>query len=197
MIRAITISREFGSGASSIARLLADRLNWRILDHDVIEDVFRAAQCSTAGTAEWQSDLWFRKLVQEVAWNGGVRRLAQGEDFSVRSEVIEEAARMGDCVIIGRGAQCILRGDREAFHVYLYAPLALRRERVAQNLGDPAELEPIIATYDGEQAQFVREHFDLDWRDPQLYDLMIDTRHGYRAAADAIFAAAGLRGAAY
>lgn len=192
MTRVITIAREYGSGASSISRMLADRLGWRILDHEVIAEVLRAAQCVTAGTPDWHSDLWFRKLVQEVAWNGGVRRLAQGDDFAVRAEVIEEAARMGDCLVIGRGAQCILRGHRGVFHIYLYAPLAIRLDRSAKNIGDSAEIESIIANHDCEQARFVREHFDFDWRDPQLYDLMIDTRCGYRAAVEAIFAAAGL-----
>lgn len=193
MTRVITIAREYGSGASSISRTLADRLGWRILDHEVIAEVLRAARCVTAGSPDWHSDLWFRKLVQEVTWNGGARRLAQGDDISVRAQVIEEAARMGDCLIIGRGAQCILRGHREVFHVYLYAPRAVRLGRSAQHIGDSAEIESIVAKHDCEQARFVREHFELDWRDPQLYDLMIDTRHGYRAAVEAIFAAAGLR----
>ena len=193
MTRVITIAREYGSGASSISRMLADRLGWRILDHEVIAEVLRAAQCVSAGTPDWHADLWFRKLVQEVAWNGGARRLAQGDDFSVRAQVIEEAARLGDCLVVGRGAQCILRGSREVFHVYLYAPLAIRLERSAQQIGDSPEIESIISEYDCEQAQFVREHFDLDWRDPQLYNLMIDTRYGYRAAVEAIFAAAGFR----
>ena len=193
MTRVITIAREYGSGATSIAGILADRLGWRVLDHEVVAQVLEAARFVSNGPAEWQGDLWFRKLVQEVTWNGGIQRLAEGDEFSVRTRVIEEAARMGDCLIIGRGAQCILRGYHEVFHVFLQAPLRLRVERTAHQFRDRGELELTINERDTEQAEFVRDYFCQDWRDPRLYDLMIDTRHGFRAAAEAIFAAAGLR----
>lgn len=196
MTRVITIAREYLSGASSISRLLADRLGWRILDHDVMSEIFCAAQSGSTATTGWHSDLWFRKLVQEVVWNGGIQRLADGDDFSVRAEVIAEAARMADCIIIGRGAQCLLQDRKEIFHVFLHAPLPLKLERAAQHVGDDVDIQSLIREHDDAQAAFVRDHFDLDWRDPQLYDLMLDTRHGYRTAAEAIFAAAGFRTAA-
>jgi hypothetical protein len=177
--------------------MLADRLGWRILDHELMAEILCAAQTSSTGcAAAWHSDLWFRKLVQEVVWNGGIQRLADGDEFSVRAEIIEEAARMADCVIVGRGAQCILRGRAQVFHVFLRAPLALKLERGAQHVGHQVDIESVIREHDEGQASFVREHFELDWRDPQLYDLVVDTRHGYRAATEAIFAAAGFRTAA-
>ncbi len=196
MTRVVTITREYGSGATSIARLLADRLGWRILDHDILAEVLGAAQAALPGTASWHSDLWFRKLVQEVTWNGLAQRLAAGDELPVRAAVMAEAARMGDCVIVGRGAQCILRGYRDVFHVFLRAPLPVRIERTAEMGGDRADLASLLSEHDRSQSEFVRAQFGLDWRDPQLYDLMIDTRHGYRPAAEAICAAAGLHSAA-
>jgi cytidylate kinase len=196
VIRVVTVAREFGSGASSISRMLADRLGWRILDHDMISEVLQAAQTDTTGHGNLLGDPWLRRLVKQVAWNAGAQRLAKGDGFSVRSEVIEEAARMRDCVIIGRGAQCILRGDPEIFHVFLYAPRALRVARSVQLVSEHADVESMIEEHDAAQAAFVREHFGLDWRDPQLYNLMIDTQHGHRAAVEAIYAAAGFRTAA-
>jgi Cytidylate kinase-like family len=191
--RLITIAREYLSGASSISRMLADRLGWRVLDHDVMSEIFSAAQSGSTASAGWHSDLWFRKLVQEVVWNGGIQRLADGDDFSVRAEVIAEAARMADCIIIGRGAQCLLRDRKESFHVFLHAPLPVKLERGARHVGNDVDIESLIREHDDAQAAFVREHFDLDWRDPRLYDVMLDTRHGYRTATEAIFAAAGFR----
>ena len=36
--------------------------------------------------------------------------------------IIEEAAEIGDCVIVGRGSQCILQQREDTFHVFIYAP---------------------------------------------------------------------------
>src|SRR5260370_36953747 len=40
-MRAITISREYGSGGGEIAARLARRLGWRLIDHAVIEQTAR------------------------------------------------------------------------------------------------------------------------------------------------------------
>src|SRR6478609_7134103 len=43
---AVTISREYGSGGGEVARRLADRLGWHLVDHEVVADVARALNVS-------------------------------------------------------------------------------------------------------------------------------------------------------
>src|SRR2546429_129271 len=38
-MRAITIAREYGSGGGEIARQLAERLQWQLLDHQIVQRV--------------------------------------------------------------------------------------------------------------------------------------------------------------
>jgi CMP/dCMP kinase len=40
-MRAVTISREYGSGGGEIAARLARRLNWQLIDHAIIEQTAR------------------------------------------------------------------------------------------------------------------------------------------------------------
>src|SRR5437763_12957746 len=47
-MRAVTISREYGSGGGEVARRLADRLGWHLVDHEVVMDVARALSVSEA-----------------------------------------------------------------------------------------------------------------------------------------------------
>ena len=52
-MRAITISREYGSGGGEIAARLVQRLGWQLIDHAVIEQTAReqtggAAPCALA-----------------------------------------------------------------------------------------------------------------------------------------------------
>src|SRR4051812_17489452 len=41
-MHAVTISREYGSGGGEVARRLAERLGWHLVDHEVVMDVARS-----------------------------------------------------------------------------------------------------------------------------------------------------------
>ena len=107
--------------------------------------------------------------------------------------VIEEAARIGDCVVVGRGAQCILHGRADVFNVFLYAPIKIRMRRVEELVGSRSDLETVIRESDRSRAAYIRRYFDQDWWNPFLYDLMVNTSYSYEAAAEAVLGAAELR----
>src|SRR5258706_12562266 len=47
-MRAITISREYGSGGGEVATRLARRLGWQLIDHEVVVEVAKALGVSEA-----------------------------------------------------------------------------------------------------------------------------------------------------
>jgi len=110
--------------------------------------------------------------------------------------VIEEAARQGECVIVGRGAQCVLRGRPEVFHVFVYAPLELRKQRVSERSGPAGAprpgLEEFVRQNDRARADYILKYFGQHWCNPHLYDIMINSRWGDESTAQAILTAAGL-----
>ena len=55
---------------------------------------------------------------------------------ALAQNMIHEAYQRGNCVIVGRGAQCVLRDRKDAFHVFIYAPWAERVARIRQRLPD-------------------------------------------------------------
>jgi cytidylate kinase len=204
MIRAITIAREYGAGGADVARLLADRLGWRLLDRDLLNEIARAANVAPAVAERFDEriDPWFHRLVKHALWRGGVDAPINVESFDlfdaemmavVGRKVIEEAARMGNCVVVGRGAQCILHGWPEVFHVFLYAPIEIRKKRVAERRGTRPNLEAVIREYDRLRAAGVRQYFEQEWCNPNLYDLMINTKPGYESAVETILCAAGMK----
>ena len=146
MVRAITIAREYGSGGAVVARLLADRLGWRLLDRDLLNEVARTANVAPAVAERFDEriDPWFHRLVKHALWRGAPDAPISVDNFDlfdaemmavIGRKVIEEAARMGNCVVVGRGGQCILYGWPEVFHVFLYAPIEIRKKRVAERRG--------------------------------------------------------------
>ena len=197
------MGREFGSGGASIARLLADRLAWRLLDRELLVEVAKAAQVDPKVCEQFDErcDPWFRGLVRSIwhgtgEWPSGV----SDEDLldarvmvDLSRKAIEEAARQGGCVVVGRGAQCILRGHPDAYHVFVYAPLEMRKRRVAERSGERPDLDEFVRQNDRARADYIQKYFGQHWCNPHLYDMMINSRWGDEHVAEAVLAAAALQ----
>jgi len=201
-IRVITVSREFGSGGAAIAAALARRLSWQLLDQALVDEVARAAHVDPelARTYDERLDTWMHRVAKTALWHGapyGVTTSAEKDYFdadtmaALESGLIEEAAARGNCVIVGRGAQCLLQRNSDVFHVFIYAPLHLRAGRVQarMNCSDPHET---VREMEKRRAEYVRSRFGCDWRDPHLYDLMISSKLGEEIVVSTILHAAGL-----
>ena len=188
MFRILTIAREYGSGGGRIAQLLADRLGWKLLDRCLVEKIAESARIKpeVAEKFDERPDPWLDRLA-EVFWQSpGLRGYIGGHvpgrfDGEVAAHltrrIIEEAAAMGNCVIVGRGSQCILQQRDDAFQVFIYAP---RRQRLQRLLSrDPrlskAEAEKKLDAEDATRAAYVRGHYGEDWQNRHLYHLMISS----------------------
>ena len=79
MIQVITISREYGSGGASIAKILGERLGWRLIDALLIAEVARSARATpeTVRAYEENVDPWFHRIMKAL-WRGDVYRTVHG-----------------------------------------------------------------------------------------------------------------------
>jgi hypothetical protein len=90
--------------------------------------------------------------------------------------MIEEVAQGGQAIIVGRAGNRILANHPATLHVFLFAPLAVRIERVMQAEGlNHAEAERRIAGMDRLRTDYVHTFYHADWRDPAYYNLLIDS----------------------
>ena len=103
--------------------------------------------------------------------------------------IIEEAWSEGNCVIVGRGAQCVLQHKPDVFHAFVYAPLRDRILRLRSRLEKGANIEERIRTVDGERAKYLQEYFGKNWCNMHLYDLMISSRENEESTAKVILQA--------
>jgi cytidylate kinase len=203
MIRVVSVGREYGSGGAGIARRLADRLGWKLVDRSLIDEIAKAAKVSPA-LAEYYDervDPWFHRLGKGL-WCGGYEGVTAMVDVDIfdadamaelSGRVIEGAASIGNCVVVGRGGQCILRKRADAFHVFIYAPWPEKVERVRRRAGAGADVEALIHTTDAERATYIRRYFGQDWKDCHLYDLMISSGPGEAAVVSTIRSLIGVR----
>jgi cytidylate kinase len=202
MFRIVTIAREYGSGGADIARLLADRLGWKLLDRCLVEKIAQAARVEpgVAQAYDERPDAWFDRLTRAFWEGGGLRAALPGPSFdvfdantaaSLTQSLIEEAATMGNCVIVGRASQCILQQRSDTFHVFIYAPREERLRRVRERHPSLAEAEEALEVRDRERAAYVRRFYDQDWTNRHLYHLMLCSSPGEQKVVATILAAIG------
>lgn len=195
----ITIEREYGAGGSVIAAKLAERLGWKLYDRQLTTDIARIAKVDQKAVAlcdEHREPFVYR--LAKVFWRGSYERMLPWPEDRIfdtdamvilAQRLIEDTARQGRCVIVGRGAPYILRGCKDRFSVFLYAPRELKISRaMAQNLSERDATE-MVDTIDVERAMFVKHYFGKSWPCRELYDLMLNTTCGYEASVEMILQA--------
>lgn len=163
----ITVSRQLGSLGCDIADSVAQQLGYRKVWRGLINQAARQAR--TPGMAlDVLDDLGLLGLTpsssEEQAYLEAIR------------ELIEEHARAGNVLIVGRGGQAVLRGWPDILHVRITAPLDIRVKRLVQRQGifPEAALAQVQAS-DGRRKRFVERAYHVDWNDPALYDLVLNT----------------------
>lgn len=91
-------------------------------------------------------------------------------------QVIQEYAQLGDVILVGRGSQVILHDLPNACHLRVRAPETLRVSRLVERLGiEPKEAERQIHQSDKERNRYMHHYYNVDWDDPDLYHLVINT----------------------
>ena len=193
MYRVLTISRQYGSGGIHSARVLANQLGWRLLDYELIETIVERANVDSkvAQRFDERVDPWLHRISRMALWQGAFEGMASLEETAVfdahtmailTRRIILEAAEIGGCVIVGRGSQCLLADRADTFHVFVYAPRALRLENLRKRLPEIEDRERAMDAVDRRRADYVRMNYNRDMYDHQLYDLMVNTRVGIEAA---------------
>ncbi|MCL5006290.1 MAG: cytidylate kinase-like family protein [Acidobacteria bacterium] len=202
MFNVITVSREYGSGGGIIAEMLAKNLGWKLVDKSLVDEVARRAQIAPEVAARFDScvDPWFHRLVKAL-WRGGYEGVATAINTDIidsetvagfGGEVIREAASLGQCVIVGRGSQCLLRKRGDTFHVSIFGPRHAKIQRLRERLAPGTDVERVMDQMDRQRAAYINRLFGEDWRDRRLYHIVISSGLGLEKVADTILCAARL-----
>jgi cytidylate kinase len=207
-VAVITISRQYGSGGSDIAKLVAERLGWTLIDNEFVDRVAERAGCTTEEVQQQEERVptLIERLARALTVSAPEMFAAAAdpqvalppEDRLVRltEAVIAEAVQQGDVVMVGRGAQAYLAERAQTLHVFVVGPRDLRVAEAVRRLGGTGEeAAKRLDGVDEGRRRYVKTHYDRQWDDPVGYDLVVNTgRFAYEAAADLIVHAARKRG---
>ena len=186
-MRAVTISREYGSGGGEVGSQLAKRLGWKLIDHEVTVQVASALGISEADAEAYDehvdnvvfrvlSDLGQSMTIGTLPNEVYGQRLSSQDYDEARRKVVAAAATSGHSIIIGRGAQVLLADRRDVLHVRVIAPLEQRITYVMQREGlDRAKAQARIQAKDRDRTRFLTTVHQHNPQDEHLYDLVVNT----------------------
>lgn len=172
----ITIGRSFGSNGREIGEKLANELGIRFYDRNLIE---RAAQ---ENGLEWKK---VGKADEKLI--GGFLSFAPGLDFiqensndkiyRAQEETIRSIVKQGEsCVIVGRGADYVLRNRPEVLKVFIYAPFTVRVETVMHRYNfSKNEAEKVVRHMDKTRKNYYEYFTDNNWDQKEGKDMLIDS----------------------
>jgi cytidylate kinase len=163
----IAMTKEMGSLGTFMALELARRLGYEFLRNDIVTAAareYREREGHLVGAVERAP-----RLLERFGPRG--RR----HQAYLQAAVLDAALRER-VILMGRWSTIFLRNVRHAVRVRVCAPPTVRAERIMKRLGlDRAEAVRRIAAYDEGVRARMRQIFDLDWTDPLLYDLVINS----------------------
>lgn len=117
-----------------------------------------------------------------------IKELDEVYCVSLIRSTIHAAHIAGDVVIVGRGAQAILREAPDVLHVRIIAPTDVRIQRIMDEAHiEEDEARRLIMRKDRATAEYLGRFFDIDWENPSLYHMILNTgKLPVEAAAQAI-----------
>jgi cytidylate kinase len=182
----LTISHQYGSGGSRIARDLGRRLNWAVWEKEIVRQIASQYKVSEeyVDAKDERVDSFIERMVGLFGMGGFESAyeippplwLTDAQLVRMTRGIIEDVAKEGRAIIVGRAGNHILAGRSDVLHVFLFAPLPVRVERVMQTEGlTRAEAERRIVGMDRLRTDYVHTFYHADWRDPTHYHLLIDS----------------------
>lgn len=181
MNKIITISREFGSGGREIGKRLADKLGFYYYDREIITKI-----ANEVGFSEEYVKNISEKGVYSYPFQFAKSFVSysnlqsnQTEILVAQQKVLKEIAKKGDCIIVGRGANVILK-EYNPMNIFVYADTYSKIERCRkkaredENLTDK-EIENKIIQIDKGRKNYHNIISNIEWGDKRNYHLCINT----------------------
>lgn len=202
----------YGAGGEKVGALVAERLGAELVDRKIFEEVaqrlelpadeverneeaprsFLARVLNALGTASVE----FAAPPEAAAWTppyGEGALDTRKAVLEITQQVIREASKTQNAVIVGRGAGYVLRDEGGVLHAFVRASEQFRVAHLRELYGwTEEEARRRLKQTDANRGAYIKQVYGHDWVHPSHYHMVVDTgRLGFERAAAAIVAAAG------
>jgi len=191
-MRIITVSREFGSGGRELAKRIADKMGIAYFDREIITEVAKRSELDEGYVEAVLDRGMFRDIHitfgHSIASMGTMHHTTQ-KILTEQQKLITELAAHGDCVIVGRNADVILK-DENPLKLFVYSDAESRiarcKERApeGERLSD-REIARMIKRINRSRARTHTYMSSTPWGDRAGYHLCVNTTNAdIKALAD-------------
>ena len=195
----ITISRQYGSGGQEIAIRLSEILGYRYFDKKLMAQMASELSLSENDVVDLSEETYkIRSFLDHMllgwraphaialgeTWkeeishlgSGAIKKLDEAESIHLVQSLVQTAYQHDNVVIMGRGGQMILKDRPDVLHVRLEAPFDLRKQRLRDKKDISLEAaENMMIQRDRAAAAYLKHFYDIEWSNPLLYHLVINT----------------------
>ncbi len=191
----ITISRQFGTGGHEIGAELARRLNVKLLDKQILNEVAKrnrvveeAMEKIEARNPLWRDDFtnFYQTYMSKAEYDGTEHDQTSHELFDAQAETIRKIAAKESCVIVGRCGFHIFAEHPNALKIFIHSSEDCRKHRIAEKYGlDMRDAAAMVVDNDYSRELYTKTFTGKDWTDARNYDISIDVRKfGINGAVD-------------
>lgn len=182
-MKIITISREFGSGGRELGKRLAAALGIPCYDHEIIEMIAKENgfdENYVANISEKSIEAAYPLTIGQRFAMPPLQLMDQPiRVASTQRQIIENLAKKGDCVIVGRCADVILK-DYHPLNLFVYANKDCKVQRCVERAPEGEnltrnELERKMKQIDKNRSKHREMYADTKWGSKEAYDLCINT----------------------
>ncbi len=183
----ITIGREYGSGGRFIAQKLAEKLDIKFYDQNLIN---KAAEESGLSVSVFKNFDEKRDSIFSATPSFYSYDISLGQKvFLAQFDTIKKIAATESCVIVGRCADYVLKDEPNLISIFICAPVEEKIKRVVDYYGISPEKAPnLIIKMDKKRKSYYNFYTDAEWGKARTYDLCINSKIGIDETVDAIIA---------
>lgn len=171
----ITISRQFGAGGSTIGQAVAERLGYYYCDKDMI---VRAA-IENGSLSPEEIRFYDERVPKQFGFGQSLfdfyNKPLDEKLFNAQREAIKKVAEKGNCVIVGRNANIILKEYDKSLHVFISASERFRLKRMMGKMPNDSEAKVLekLHSVDKARKKYCKYYTDTEFGNAQFYDLSV------------------------
>ena len=202
----ISVSREIGSGGHTVGRVLAEKLNTRYCDKNLIEALMKKFNLTASEVEKLKGEKknWLADFFQYLSPVPSAKALGIGpsytEEFKIdvttddiykaETEILKELANEGSCVVAGRSGFHVFKDHPNHLSVFITASDANRIQRVMKKQGlEEEEAIALVKNIDKARENYIQRYTGTSRYDARNYDLVLRADgHTEEQLADIILA---------
>ena len=183
----VTLGRQLGCGGSYLGQCVAEALQIRCLDREIVSKAAEHLQVDEADLTHREErgvSFWERMLrgitagPPEALYQAPVTLSVTDRDLlAAETKVMQEIAAQEDVLIVGRIAAYVLPPHPGMVNIFLHAPERFRVKRLLDNAlaATEAEAKTLIARSDETRRQYISQMIGKEEYDARYYHLSLDT----------------------